>query len=155
MKYRILTKEEMQIFDEDFKHFMITNGVTNEEWIEMNQSDVPRATKLVELFSDTVLQIVYEKIKFIEFRSTESCIVFNCLPEKMELISLNKKGGSVDLSTPELIHTALTNEPSHLTCFKTEKKYIQSREEEIHQLIEQGCYNSTQEFWDALLQLID
>lgn len=150
MKYRILTKEEMEIFDEDFKHFMITNGVTNEEWIEMNQSDLEKATALVELFSDTVLQKVYEKLQFIEFRSEDACMVFHCKKENMELISLNKKGGKADLSTPKTIHNSLTNYPDDLSIFKTEKNYTDSREKEMHQLFEKGCFVSSQEFWDAL-----
>ena len=44
MKYRMLTKEEMQIFDEDFKHFLITTGVSNEEWTDLNKSNIPKAT---------------------------------------------------------------------------------------------------------------
>ena len=74
MKYRFLTKEEMEIFDEDFKHFMITNGVTNEEWLEWNKSDLEKATQLVEVFSDTVLQKVYEKIKFILKETTQGAL---------------------------------------------------------------------------------
>lgn len=150
MKYRILTKEEMEIFDEDFKHFMITNGVTNEEWLEMNQSDLEKATALVELFSDTVLQKVYEKLQFIEFRSEDACMIFHCKKENMELISLNKKGGKADLSTPKTIHDSLTNHPEDLSIFKTEKNYTTSREEEMHELFEKGCFVSSQEFWDAL-----
>ncbi len=155
MKYRILTKEEMQIFDEDFKHFMITTGVTNEEWIEMNVSDIPKATALVELFSDTVLQKVYEKLQFIEFRSEDACMIFQCKKENMELISLNKKSGKSDLSTPESIHEALSKSPEELSIFKTEKAYNSSREEEIHELFEKGCFISSQEFWDALNVLVN
>ena len=154
MKYRILTKEEMQIFDEDFKHFMITNGVTNEEWIEMNISDIPKATALVELFSDTVLQKVYEKLQFIEFRSEDACMIFHCKKENMELISLNKKSGNSDLSTPESIHESLSKNPEELSIFKTEKAYTEIREIEMHQLFEKGCFVSSQEFWDALNILI-
>lgn len=150
MKYRMLTAEEMKIFDEDFKHFMITNGVSNEEWIEMNQTDLKKATALVELFSDTVLQKVYEKLEFIEFRSEDACMIFHCLKEKMELISLNKKGGKADLSTPQAIHDSLQNYPDELSIFKTDKEYISSREEEMHELFEKGCYVSSREFWDAL-----
>jgi hypothetical protein len=154
VKYRILTKEEMEIFDEDFNHFMITNGVTNEEWIEMNQSDLEKATALVELFSDTVLQKVYEKLQFIEFRSDDTCMVFHCQKEMMELISLNKKRGEANLSTPKTIHDSLQNYPEDLSVFKTEKKYTDSREKEVHDLFEKGCFVSSQEFWDALNSLI-
>ncbi len=154
MKYRILTKQEMEIFDEDFKHFLITNGVKNEEWLAMNQSDIEKATTLVELFSDTVLHKVYEKIEFIEFRSPDACMIFRCLPEGMELISLNKKQGSSDLSTPETIHEALSKSPEELSIFKSEKTYSISREEEMHELFEKGCFVSSQEFWNALQVLV-
>ena len=154
MKYRILTKEEMNVFDEDFKHFMITTGVTNEEWLEMNQSNIEKATSLVELFSDTVLQKVYEKIQFIEFRSEDACMIFNCLPEELELISLNKKTGNADLSTPESIHKALSSAPENLSIFKTTKSYSESREKEIHELFEKGCFVSSKEFWNALEILV-
>jgi hypothetical protein len=156
MKYRILSKEEREIFDEDFKHFMISNGVTNEEWLEMNQSNPQKATELVELFSDVVLEKVYQKIEYLEFRSENSCLVFHCTPDSIKLISIVPKSGKkVDLSTPESIHQALIHQFSDLDLFKSEKKYSTLRELEIHKMVEQGCLNSSKEFWDALMQLIN
>ena len=156
MKYRILSSEEREIFDEDFKHFMISNGVTNEEWLEMNQSNPKKATELVELFSDVVLEKVYQKIEFLEFRSENSCLVFHCTPDSIKLISIVPKSGKkVDLSTPESIHHAMIHQFSDLDLFKSEKKYSTLRELEIHKMIEQGCLNSSKEFWDALMKLIN
>ena len=155
MKYRLLNKEEMEIFDQDFKHFLIANGVSNEEWVELNQNNIEKATQLVELFSDTIFQKVYEKIQFIEFRSPESCIVFNCLPDSIELISINRKSNQVDLSTPESIHEALTKNASEINYFKSSKKYNTLRELEVHQMIENGCFNSSEDFWNSLSQLFN
>jgi|TARA_R110000737_G_scaffold193486_2_gene214743 cag pathogenicity island protein 24 len=156
MKYRLLTKEEREIFDEDFKHFMISNGVTNEEWLEMNESNLEKATELVELFSDLVLEKVYQKIEYLEFRSENSCLVFHCTPDTIKLISiLPKTGKKVNLSTPESIHEALINQFSDLDLFKSEKGYATLRELEIHQMVEQGCLNSSKDFWNALTQLIN
>jgi len=155
MKYRLLNKEEMEIFDQDFKHFLIANGVSNEEWVELNQNDIEKATQLVELFSDTIFQKVYEKIQFIEFRSPESCIVFNCLPDSIELISINRKSATVDLSTPDSIHKALTKNANEINYFKSSKKYNTLRELEIHQMIENGCFNSSEAFWNSLTQLFN
>lgn len=155
MKYRILTDDELTYLEEDLKHFLIVNGVHAEEWERLNKEDKEKAIQLVEIFSDSVLQKVYEKISFVEFRSVDTCMVFNCLPDKMELITIQKKANSaVDLSTPESIHAALTKSPSDLEFFKTEKKYSDVRENEIHQLMEQGCFNSSKEFWDTLLLVI-
>jgi len=101
MKYRILTDSELAYLEEDLKHFLIVNGVHAEEWERLNKEEKEKAIQLVEIFSDSVLQKVYEKMSFIEFRSVDSCMVFNCLPDKMELISIHKKSNStVDLSTP-------------------------------------------------------
>lgn len=155
MKYRILNAEERKIFDEDFKAFLITNGVHAEEWAAMNEHDPEKATSLVELFSDIVFDKVYQKIEFIEFRSTDSCLVFRCKPDEMELISIVPKDkDTVDLSTPESIHEALINNSQALTIFQTAKKYSTLRELEIHQMIEQGCVNSSKEFWEALEQVL-
>lgn len=150
MKYRMLSREEMELFDEEFKYFLIANGVTNEEWLSMNKNDHDGATKLVELFSDAVLETVYTKVKYMEFREKSSCLVFYLGEDSIELISLNSKSTSVDLSTPEKIHDAILNQTKFLEIFKANKKYTLPREEEIHKMTQDGCVNSTKEFWDAL-----
>lgn len=151
----MLTGEELEVLAEDLKHFLIVNGVHDDEWREMNVSDIAKATSLVQLFSDTVLQKVYEKIQFIEHRSETSCLVFKLEKDKIELISLNRKPDSkVDLSTPDSIHEALVKHPNELTFFKSEKNYSQERELEIHEMVAQGCVNSTKEFWDLLRKTV-
>ncbi len=154
MKYRMLTKEEMQVFDDDFKHFLIVNGVSNEEWVEMNKSDIDKATSLVELFADTIFQKVYEKIKFVEYRSEASCMVFKLNKENIELISINRKSEDVSLATPESIHEALVKNADLLRVFKTEKSYSKERELEVHEMISQGCVNSSEAFWIMLEKVI-
>ena len=155
MKYRMLTVEEMEIFDEDFKHFAVTNGISTEEWTEMNQSNKELATKLVGLFSDTVLQKVYENLKFIEHRSPSSCLVFKLNKTEIDLISLNAKSDKIDLSTVESIHEALVKQPTELSIFKSIKAYSKTREEEIHEMLTQGCVNSSESFWILLEKVID
>lgn len=156
MKYRILTDEELSHLADDFKQFLIVTGVHAEEWEEMNRTAIPKAIQLVEIFSDTVLQKVYEKIAYLEFRSTDSCIVFNFGPESVKLISMQRKPDSnCDLSTPESIHTALSNAINEVSFFRSEKQYGTSREEEIHKMIEQGCFVSSAEFWNLLEHVLN
>lgn len=156
MKYRMLSTEELEVLAEDFKHFLIVNGVHSEEWEAMNQKQPDQALALVELFSDTVLQKVYEKLRFVELRTKESCLVFKLGVEEIDLISLSAKAGAdVDLSTPESIHEALSKKAGLLSFFKSKKRYNEEREMEIHTLIEQGCVPSTESFWDALTSVVD
>ena len=155
MKYRMLTAEEMTIFDEDFKHFLITNGVSNETWIELNEKNVDGATQLVEIFSDSVLQKVYEKVKYIEHRSPGACMVFRLEKEEVTLISISAKSEGIDLSTPESIHEAFVNHSDGLSIFKTKKNYSKERESEIHTMLDQGCVNSSEEFWMLLEKVVE
>lgn len=155
MKYRMLTHEELLPLEEDLKAFLIVNGIHHEEWVELNANDPDKARTIVGSFSDAVLQIVYEKLEFLELRSPESCMVFHFGKDELELISINRKAGSdADLTTPESIHKALQQSVDQLTWFSKRKGYTTGRELEIHQLLEQGCVLSTQAFWDALREAL-
>lgn len=155
MKYRLLSDEELQHLEGDLKAFLIINGVEGELWKTLNEQEPEKALALVELFSDQVLQTVYEKISYLEFRSPDACMVFHCKKDEQELIALNRKTtGNVDLSTIEGIHSALVNHAKDLHVFKTSKAYVDERELEIHRLLEQGCVLSTEDFWKALESVV-
>jgi hypothetical protein len=82
MKYRILSDEELAHLEDDFKQFLIVSEVHDDEWREMNKKDSEKALSLVRLFSDTVLQKVYEKVKFIEHRSPNAAWFSNLVKTK-------------------------------------------------------------------------
>ena len=155
MKYRILSDEELRHLEGDLKAFLIINGVHGEEWAKLNLEEPKKALELVELFSDQVLQTVYEKVKFLEHRTVDSCIVFHFGEQEQELIAIQKKpDSSVDLSTVDGIHDALTKTPMDLSFFTSKKRYPKSREMEIHQLIEQGAVLSDAGFWNSLKEIL-
>lgn len=155
MKYRRLTQEELTHLEGDLKAFLIINGIEGEAWEKLNKETPDKAQQLVDLFSDNVLQTVYEKVNFLEFRRPDSCIVFQMGKTEQALIAINKKPTSqLDLSTVESIHAALTNHINELDFFQSRKAYTQARETEIHALLDQGCVLSVQEFWDSLTEVI-
>jgi hypothetical protein len=81
-------------------------------------------------------------------------MVFSLKPDRIELISINATADTVNLSTPNSIHDALSNSAKQLTVFKTEKAYSKVREDEIHELLEQGCVNSNEAFWYQLEKVL-
>lgn len=150
----MLTAEELTFLEDDLKAFLIVNQLDGDTWEKLNEESPEKAEETIAIFSDAVLQIVYEKVQFLEFRSPDACLVFACEGDKMKVISLNLKPDCKgDLSTPEAIHELLVKQPELLTWFQSEKKYFLPRELEIHQMIEQGCVNSSVEFWEALERL--
>jgi hypothetical protein len=155
MEYRMLSREEMTLFDEDFKHYLIVNGISNEAWLEMNEKNVPEAQKIVEVFSDVVLQKAYEKIHFLEYRSKQQLMVFSCEKEEIYLIGLSSKADRVDFSTPENIEESIVNYNSQIQSFQQTKKYNKKRELELFEMTEQGCVVSTKTFWEKITKLIE
>ncbi len=151
MKYRILTNEELLLLEQDFVSFLIVNGVEGDLWTKINQEEPNKAIELVELFSETVLQRVYEKIFYLENRSADSCMVFYVGTTEIELMVISKKPKSkLDLSTPESIHAALIHSTGELDFFTSKKSLSKSREEEVHDLITSACVLSDKAFWKSL-----
>jgi hypothetical protein len=153
MKYRMLSQEELEIFETELKQFLVVNHVYDDEWKRINADEPEKAVELVGLFSDQILQTVYEKIECLEFRSTTNALLFRMGKEHIELIAIQAKNPTVegvDLSTPEKMHEMLKNHAEKLAFFKHQKAYQQPRELEIHSLLNQGCVLSTLEFWETM-----
>lgn len=154
MKFRILSDEELKVFEEDLKHFLIANGIDGSSWEKINKEDPEKAIDLIGIFSDTILQKVYERIRFLEFRSKEKCFVFRLGAEQIELIALDGSD-KVDFSAPESIHKALIDHPEEIKFFKTAKNYTLQREMEIHKMLNDGCVPSHEAFWIQLNNVIN
>jgi hypothetical protein len=155
MKYRLLSDAELHHLEGDLKAFLIVNGVEGATWKELNEQEPEKALSLVSLFSDQVLQTVYEKVTCLEHRSKTACLVFRFLPDCQQLIAIQSNDENhCDLTTPESIHEALTHHFSSLSFFKSEKGYSAPRETSIHELLEQGCVLSSMDFWNQLEEII-
>lgn len=151
MKYRLLTDEELSHLEDDFKAFLIVNGIDGVTWAKINQEDTDKALELVALFSDVVLEKVYSKIEFLEFRSKEMCMLFRVFEKETKVIFLQLKTDTVaNLATPDSIHEAILKHSSDIRFKKQLKKHQNTKNEEIHELINQGCVPSTQYFWESV-----
>jgi hypothetical protein len=53
------------------------------------------------------------------------------------------------------IHVALTKETNRLQFFQSEKNYTSTREQEIHRMLEQGCFVSSADFWQSLQEVVN
>ena len=151
MKYRILTAEELQPLENDLKAFLIVNGLDGDEWKKLNAEHPEKAVQVIAAFSDAVLQVVYERLQFLEFRGPDNIMVFKVGKEMTEMISLQWPSDSaVDLSTPEGIHSAILNNAGKIQWFASEKPTGEDKEAAIHRMIGQGCIPSSEEFWNSL-----
>jgi hypothetical protein len=153
-KYRILTSDELQELDPEFKQFLIVHGIFDEEWRRINIENPDYAIELVEIFSDTVLEKVYSKISFLEFREKELLIALSFTEAYVEQIRLHQKENcDVDFLNPTL-WAEPTFPISEIDAFFGKKPIKTSKNEEIHFFVEQGFVIAESDFWAKLKWLI-
>ena len=134
MKYRCLTDDELKELEEEFKHFLITNGVHAEEWEKLNKENDERVMQLVEMFSDIVIDKALTNIRFLEHTTPTDIKAFSCNEKEMVLIGITSANKKIDFTKDPL-----SKFKDELNIFKTSKKYSKKREEEVFQLLQSGC----------------
>ncbi len=134
MRYRLLTDEELKELEEDFKNFLITNQIYNEEWIQLNKQKDKRVYELVELFSDIVFEKALSNIKFIESVNSRGISAFFCQKNEIVMIGISSSNNEIDFTQHKF-----EDFKNELIIFKTSKTYKKKREEEIFDLLNSGC----------------
>ncbi|MBM3185503.1 MAG: hypothetical protein FJZ67_04320 [Bacteroidetes bacterium] len=155
MRFRVLSQEELQHLEAEFKQFLIVNHIHSDDWKKINESEPEKAVALVELFSDTVLLKVYEKVDYMEFRSKQLFSVYRIHSERIETIHVKSEDHTVSLETDEEISLAIQSIPPKISIYRAEKKVNPFKEDEVHRLVEQGCSKSTDNVWSQFSMFIN
>jgi hypothetical protein len=134
MKYRVLTKEELLELEEDFKHFLIANGIYDDEWVKINKEDQKKAVELVGLFSDVVFDKALKNIKFLEHITKEGINAFFFTDKEVILIGITSANKEIDFT-----RDTIDKFKNELNIFRTTKPYFKNREKEIFDLLETGA----------------
>jgi hypothetical protein len=154
MRFRLLSNEELEHLEVEFKQFLIVNHIHSDEWIQINAKEPEKALALVEFFSDTVLLKVYEKMDFLEFRSKNLFSVYQILSEKIQAIHVASEDETISLEDDKGLSLAINSSPSKLTIYRGEKQVNPFKEDEIHQLVEKGCITSNELIWQQLSEIL-
>ncbi len=134
MKYRCLTDNELKELETEFKHFLISNSVYTDQWVELNKNKDEKVGQLIEMFSDIVLDKALKKIQFLEHITSTDIKAFKCDSEQMTLIGITSNNKNIDFTK-----ALLADFINDLDIFKTTKPYFKQRELEVFELLESGC----------------
>ena len=143
-KYRLLSLEELGSLHQEFIEFLVINGIVingivADDWEKMKFEESGKAEKVMELFSDTVLETVLRRIKFIEHRAKNRIHIFQCLAESQVLVGLEVPVSlDVDFTSPSTTISDLHKSLSGVRVFTVTKPYKKSREEELFDLLQLG-----------------
>ncbi len=151
MKYKRLSKEELEELKPDFINFLASAQITGPDWEKLKRDEIGKAEELIDVFSDMVYDKVLRKIHYLEYRDAKSLNIFFCGPDQMKLIGLRvKEHASLDLTSADVLEQWNKNNNSSVSCVVSEKAYIKEREEEVFDLLQNGCLITDQKLFDLL-----
>ena len=138
MKYKRLSKEELEKLEKEFIDFLVVNGISAEDWVEIKTKSKDKAEDIVDQFSDVVWEASLRKSLYLQHVNNNSIYCFHCKHEVIRLIRLECKDKSINLKDADQLKIIL-DDPSLFTIQKADKAYSKQREQEMFDLIENGA----------------
>jgi hypothetical protein len=157
MKYRRLTKEQLEEMQPEFINFLATQSITAKEWEEIKKNKPQVAEEEIDIFSDLVWEGVLQKAAYLEHISPRTMNLFYLAEKEMELISIMVGDELIDITTKDgyqwLQKNLLDDE---VKIFTAKKAYSSNPNEDKFKLIENGAVitkGNLFTYFDDLLEL--
>lgn len=140
MKYRRLTREQLEELHKEFINFLATQSITAEEWDEIKREKPEVAEQELDVFSDLIWEGVLSRVSYLEHLDEEHMHLFFCAEKQMKLISVRVRNPEVDLRTREGFEWFRKNWQSDFVEYLTASKaYSEDPSLDKFHLIEQGA----------------
>ncbi|HLT93449.1 MAG TPA: DUF6495 family protein [Membranihabitans sp.] len=143
MKYRILTREELEELESEFVTFLAANGIPAEDWVKIKEKEVEKSQKLIEVFSDVVFEKILSTVHFLEHRQQDTIRIFRFDEEKITMNGIHIEGKSaIDFTKNQDTNTLVqlyNLNPGKLKIFTAEKRYKEDKLQEIFKLMQSGA----------------
>lgn len=97
-KYRNLTEEELRSFEPEFINYLVVNGIAADDWVKIKDKDSEKASKIVALFSDVIMESVLRKINYVEIRTKKYIQSIYFRGDSMHMVALSTSLESVNMS---------------------------------------------------------
>ena len=139
MKYRRLTKEQLEELHPEFINFLATQSITVEEWSTLKNERPEVVEQELDVFSDLIWEGVLAKVEYLENISPNHIHLFKAHEKNIELIAV-KAVNEYDFTTREgfdWLRNHLHEEQVELMT--AAKAYTEERQLELFKLIEQGA----------------
>lgn len=157
MKYRRLSKEQLEELHKEFINFLATQSITKEEWDEIKINKPEVAEQEIDVFSDLVWEGVLTKAKYLEHISPQTMNLFELGEKEMSLISIMVGDDKIDITTKEGYSWLQKNLlDDQVKLFTAMKAYSDEPNTDKFKLIEQGAVITKGDlfhYFDDLLEL--
>lgn len=156
MKYRRLTKEQLEELHPEFINFLATQSITASEWVQLKQDKPALAEEEVDVFSDLIWEGVLNRVEYLENLSAGQMHLFHLTTKEMKLISVKVMNPEADLTTPEGFDWFRKNWQSDFVEYLVASKaYSEDRNRDKFDLIEQGAVITKGDLYRWFEEVID
>lgn len=101
MKYKRLSKEQLEELHQEFITFLSTQSITADEWTEIKKSKPEIAEEEIDVFSDLVWERVLNNAEYLEHFSPSQMHLFKLEEKEMRLIAIKVDYPDVDITKKE------------------------------------------------------
>ena len=140
MKYKRLTKEQLESLHQEFANFLAIQSIDKNEW-DIIKSDKPEIVEQeLDVFSDLIWEGVLTNAHFLEHFSKNHIFLFHCQEKFIQSIVIKSLVAEVDFMRKEGLQWLSDNlftETVELHIGK--KEYDGNRNEVIFNLITEGA----------------
>ncbi|WP_350292100.1 DUF6495 family protein [uncultured Croceitalea sp.] len=140
MKYRRLSKEQLEELHPEFINFLATQSITADEWSKIKTEKPEVAEEELDVFSDLIWEGVLTKVKYLENISELQMHLFQLTEKEMKLISVKVLNPEIDLRTKVGFAWFKRNFQSDFVEYLTASKaYSEDKNVDKFNLIQQGA----------------
>jgi uncharacterized protein YecA (UPF0149 family) len=155
MKYRQLTKEQFSALHEEFAQFLATQQIDVKEWEFIKSQKSQLAEDELNIFSDVVWEDVLTKTAYLEHISENHINLFKCDETEIHRIYIQLNSSDKSFLNKIDFDWFLNNPLADgIEYFKASKKYNNTRNFELFELIEKGSQISKGELYTSINALI-
>lgn len=156
MKYRRLTKQQLEELKPEFVNFLATQSITGEEWAALKEDKPKVAEDEIDVFSDLVWEGVLNKVSYLENVSEQNMHLFHCAEKEMKLLSVKIMNPDIDLTTKTGFDWFKKNWQGDFVEYLTASKaYSDDANQDKFNLIEQGAVITKGELFRWFGQVIE
>ena len=156
MKYKRLTKEQLEELHQEFINFLATQSITAEEWATLKRDTPQVAEEELDVFSDLIWEGVLSKVNYLENISSNHMHLFKLTEKEMKLISVKVGNPNIDLRTAEGFGWFKKNWQSDFVEYLTASKaYSEDKNSDKFNLIEQGAVITKGELYQWFDEFIE
>jgi cag pathogenicity island protein 24 len=156
MKYRRLTKEQLDEMHQEFINFLATQSITAKEWDDLKTNQPEVAEEEIDVFSDLVWEGVLQKAEYLEHISPRTMNLFSLGEKEMELISVMLGDELIDITTKDGYQWLQKNlMDDEVKIFTAKKAYSENPNKDKFKLIETGAVITKGQLFDYFDDLME